>query len=124
MAKCKYCGEAAESFDGNHPSCEVAFQLGERQIEMEIASAAAASGDIEGLPSRVAIVARDARISEARSREMVLAGWLRAVDKFLEHDVLDEEEERRLIRLQYLFELTHAELDATRDWHSMRANAA
>lgn len=91
---------------------------------MEVAGAVSAGGDIEGLPSRVAMVARQARIPEQRLRELVVGGWIRAVEKFLEVRMLNEEEERRLIRLEYLFGLTQADLDASETWNLSRADAA
>jgi len=91
---------------------------------MEVAGAVSAGGDIEGLPSRIAMAAREARISETRARELVIASWARAVEKFLEARVLNEDEERRLIRLEYLFELTQADLGTSEIWQSPKANAA
>jgi hypothetical protein len=40
----------------------------------------------------------------------VIASWSRAVEKFLQTRVLNEDEERRLIRLEYLFDLGQADL--------------
>ena len=85
---------------------------------MEVAGAVSAGGDIEGLPSRIAMVAGGARISEQQVRELVIAGWVRAIEKFLEVEVLNEDEERRLIRLEYLFELTQADLGTSEVWQS------
>ena len=124
MASCKYCGEPSDSIRRIHPSCEENFQLGERQVAMEVAGAVSAGGDIEGLPSRIAMVAREARISETRARDLVIAGWARAVEKFLEARVLNEDEERRLIRLEYLFDLTQADLDSSGVWQTPQADAA
>jgi len=124
LARCKYCEEPADTILRVHSSCEENFQLGEWQISMEVAGAISAGGDIEGLPSRIVTVAGSARISEKRVRELVIAGWARAVEKFLEVKALDEDEERRLIRLEYLFELTQADLGTSEVWQSPKANAA
>jgi hypothetical protein len=124
LARCKYCGESADPVRHLHSECEENFQLGERQIAMEVAGAVSAGGDIEGLPSRIANVAGEARISEQQVRKLVIAGWVRAIEKFLELEVLNEDEERRLIRLEYLFELTQADLGESDVWQSPKANAA
>jgi hypothetical protein len=124
LANCNYCGDSTDSFQRSHTACEEEFQLGEAQIGMEVACAVAAGGDIEGLPSRVAMVARQARISETRLRELVIVGWVRAVEKFLEVRVLNEDEERRLIRLEYLFDLTQSDLGASDAWQFLQADAA
>jgi len=124
LAQCNYCGEHTISIPRSHPACEQDFQIGEMQITMEVASAVSAGGDIEGLPSRVAMVARQARIPEQQMRQMVIAGWVRAVEKFLKVRVLDEDEERRLIRLEYLFSLTQADLNASDAWNLPQADAA
>jgi hypothetical protein len=102
----------------------VTFQLGERQVAMEVAGAVSAGGDIEGLPSRIAMVAREARIPEKHVRELVIAGWARAVKRFLQVKVLNEEEERRLIRLEHLFELTQSDLATSDVWQCSQADAA
>jgi len=91
---------------------------------MEVAGAVCAGGDLEGLPARVAMVARGARISEERARRLVMAGWRRAVERFQQANVLNEDEERRLIRLEYLFGLTQADLHTFDGWVTDRANAA
>jgi hypothetical protein len=124
LAPCNYCGDPADSIHRSHAACEQDFQLGEMQIAMEVASAISAGGDIEGLPSRVAMVAHEARIPEWRLRELVISGWVCAVEKFLEARVLNEDEERRLIRLEHLFGLTQADLAASDAWQSSRADAA
>jgi hypothetical protein len=121
MSKCNYCGDSAHA---DHLACEEDFQLGEMQIAMEVAGAVSAGGDIEGLPSRVAMTARQARIPEQRLRELVIAGWVRAIERFLEDKALNEDEERRLIRLEHLFGLTHADLNASEAWQFARAEAA
>jgi hypothetical protein len=124
LAKCKHCGEPADSIRRVHPACEENFQLGERQIAMEVAGAVCAGGDIEGLPSRIAMVASEARLSDQQVRQLVVASWARAIEKFLEVKVLNEDEERRLIRLEYLFGLTQADLGASDVWQSAQADAA
>jgi hypothetical protein len=124
LARCKHCGEPAASIRPAHAACEENFQLGERQVAMEVAGAVSAEGDIEGLPARIAMVARGARIPGTRARELVIAGWARAVERFLEASALNEDEERRLIRLEYLFDLTQADLHTSDVWQSPRADAA
>jgi len=124
LAICKFCGDPVGSSHRLHADCEVNFQLAERQIAMEVAGAVSAAGDIEGLPSRIAGVAAGARMSEGQVREMVITGWARAIETFLKSSVLNEEEERRLIRLEYLFGLSQADLHRSDVWLSPQADAA
>ena len=105
LARCKHCGEPAGLLRRRHSDCEQKFQLGKLQIAMEVVSAASVGGDIDGLPSRVAMVAHEARVSKRRLRTLIIAGWIAALNK-------GEYEEQNLIRLQEKFGLTQAELAA------------
>jgi hypothetical protein len=124
LPRCKHCGDLVDHTRRAHAACEENFQLGEMQIAMEVAGAVSAGGDLEGLPARIAMVARGARIPEERARRMVIAGWRRAVEQFQQSNVLNEDEERRLIRLEYLFGLTQADLHSFDGWASRQADAA
>jgi len=62
--------------------------------------------------------------SRTGNPELAVTALGRAVEKFQQTSVLNEDEERRLIRLEYLFGLTQADLHTFDGWVAGRADAA
>jgi hypothetical protein len=112
MAACKYCGQPAGFLRGKHAECEQKFERGKTEMLHGISRAIGDSDQVQELPALISEIAKRSHISDQKARELVIAGWTTAVDKFLEDGVLDEAEEKRLMQLKERFSLDQSELDS------------
>src|SRR5580658_876307 len=96
MADCKHCGKPAGIFHGVHKECEAAYESGVARITSAIDQALAADGSTDSLPALIDQTATESFIGSSERHAMLVAGWTRALDGFLEHGVLDDSQQARL----------------------------
>jgi hypothetical protein len=70
-----------------------------------------AKKNLDSLKTTLSQIASDSFISQERIREAMIFGWSKAVDKFLEDDVLQQEEEESLIEFSTQFDLKQDDLN-------------
>ena len=118
MGNCIHCGKSAGFLRTKHPECEERQEQRQREIEEgrdliseAVSSSIIASGNFSNLEQSIVDIEASHSISENNRRELLVTGWERSVDHFLEDGVLDESEEKRLLHFQDHFSLSQEELD-------------
>ncbi len=111
MANCKYCGKPAGLFKKFHVECSRVRTQAEVDICHAVSDALSDSESLADLKERIFKIGESAGMNASLIRSTVIAAWSEAVDTFLDDDILDESEERRLVELKNTLDLTQSELD-------------
>jgi len=111
MGKCKYCGGAAGIFKKQHKACEVRYEVGwESMVNQAVVSLSSGSG-FDNLLVELQKTAEESYVSPEHVRTALVRAWQRSVDKFLEDQLLSEQEEERLGSFRAHFQLRQEDLD-------------
>src|SRR5437899_430758 len=113
MPNCKFCGQPAGLFHWQHGECYQRHEEGKRQLSIEIAGAATNNSALDSLDARLREIAAHSYIPQDEERSLVVQAWALAVDHSLDHGVLEQGQEERLIGIKKRLELTQAEADRT-----------
>jgi hypothetical protein len=111
MGNCTYCGESVGFLRNKHSECEHRYRTGIQQIENEISHAFMGTEAFDVLERTIAEVEQSSLIPTSERRAILLKGWERSVEQFLEDGILDETEENRLVEYKNKFGLNQSELD-------------
>ena len=101
MGTCKYCEKPAGLLRNTHPECE---HLHNRLI-LEVFQAISGLDNFDELEKNISDLARH------EQKAILINGWEKSVDLFLEDGILDEAEEKRLAEFKEHFSLSQDELD-------------
>ena len=111
MANCKYCGQPAGFLRHSHKGCAAKFEDGRNQIVAEAIASIQAKADFAALKGKIEAVASRSYIGTDEEKSLLVSAWEKAVDKFLDDDVLDQMEEASLVKYRNHFLLNDTDLD-------------
>ena len=118
MGNCTYCGKSAGLLRKKHPDCEKQHHERERVAENgrihmvnEVGNAIKGTANFDELEGRLSTIERNAFLPRTDRRMLLIKGWEKTVEKFLEDGILDDSEESRLVQFKERFGLSQAELD-------------
>jgi hypothetical protein len=112
MADCKYCGKPAGFLHHEHKDCARAHEEGRAEIARAIAGAFASPELPLELPRSISVIAEKSHVAGSEQRGLLVDGWAYALDQFLDHGVIDEEQQTKLAKFRDIFTLSRDELDA------------
>jgi hypothetical protein len=111
MGACKYCGQPAGLFRKEHAECQKRHEKGRQAIIDLIAQSLSSSSSVHALQEQIRKIAENSFIGPREQRELAATGWVEAVNRGLEDDVLSEGEERRLVELKNSMSLSADDVD-------------
>ena len=123
MSDCTFCGKPAGFFHNKHHECAEKYESGRRQITHLIFESPSSMASIGSTANRVIEIAQQSFISESERRDLSLAAWSSAVDNALDHGVLSEEVEKRLVDLKEGLSLSSGDLLRTDAWDRITKSA-
>jgi hypothetical protein len=123
VSDCIFCGKPAGFFHNKHHECAEKYESGRRQITHLIFDSPSSMDSIGSTASQVIQIASRSFISEPERKDLSLAAWSLAVDNTLDHGVLSEEVEKRLVQLKEGLSLSSADLTRTDAWDRMVKSA-
>lgn len=109
---CTYCKQKISGFANYHPECQYKYATAVQEIREIIANGIVHSDNLDSLQQKIKNIATERSISEKKVNEALIDGWERALDHFLEDNVLTVEEEKSLVIFQEKFGLNQYELDS------------
>lgn len=118
MANCKYCGKPAGLLRKKHAECETQNQERQKLIQNGCSKITALSLNaikttevFDNLKNKISEIEKTHFIPVQNRNALLIRGWENAVEDFLEDDVLDNDEENRLVAFKEYFSLSQDELD-------------
>jgi hypothetical protein len=112
LGDCKYCGGPAGFLRRKHDECErqhlqrvAIIQNGKERICLEVSQAIKGTGNFDNLESTIAEIERSSLVPPTERKSLLVSGWERSVNVFLEDGILDEAEEHRLVEFKNIFSL-------------------
>jgi hypothetical protein len=111
MGTCKYCGKPAGFLRKIHPECKQKNQAGWSQMIQLAQEAAQGKAQLNTLSKSLTQIASQSYVPLTQVQEALVAGWAKAVDVFLDDNVLQDEEEAKLLEFMSVFQLNQLSLD-------------
>ncbi len=111
MGNCQYCGMDAGLLRHTHLECQQKHDAGRKVIVSAVVDVIQTGSALETVQSDLTKMGKLAYIPEARLKEIMAAGWAEALQRFLEDDVLSEDEESRLMTFADKFGLSQEQLN-------------
>lgn len=112
MGDCIYCGNPAGFLRKKHPECEQKYTEGWTQMVDYSRDTALGVKPLDSLVPTITKVASTSFVPPERIREAMTRGWSQAVSKFLEDNILQEDEEHKLVEFMNRFKFDQQSLDA------------
>lgn len=113
MGVCKYCNKSAGLLRSKHPECEKLYNDGKQEILNEILETIQKSQNFAKLEDYISSIGKKCLISTTEQKSLLIEGWERSVNRFLEDGLLDKSEEDQLARFQEHFGLSQDDLNKT-----------
>ena len=118
MGDCKYCGKPAGFLRRKHAECEEqnqqrerVIQEGRQRIAIEVLRAIKDSDNFDNLEKAISEIEQSSFVPSAERKALLIKGWEKSVEQFLEDGILDVEEEKRLVEFKERFALSQSDLD-------------
>lgn len=109
MSKCIYCEKSAGLFSKFHKDCETNYNNGKNQILQEIGNHFR-SENYKNIKQNVSKIANKSYIFESDLKKLLIKGYDRAVDLFLEDGVISDDEYAKLEDYETLFDIPKDEI--------------
>jgi hypothetical protein len=109
MSKCKYCGKPCGLFSNSHRECEKKYENGKIQILQEIRNHFHSADNLNIKP-RVFEIAEESNIGEDEIKKLLIKGYDKAVDLYLEDGIISDDEESQLDSFITVFDISDDEL--------------
>lgn len=112
MGDCLYCKKPAGLFRSQHPDCKTLNQQGKAKITTETVTAIInGATTFDNLTTALEKIASTSFIPASELKAQMAIGFDAAVEKFLDDDLIDKDEETKLALFQAHFELTQHDLN-------------
>lgn len=111
MGICSFCKQPAGFLKTSHQDCRRRYDQGKAQIVALVGKFASGTADLGQLQRSVTRVAKSCYINSDAVRDLVIAGWERAVSTAFDDGMLTEEEEAALSELKDSYSLSQEMLD-------------
>jgi len=119
MGTCKYCGKKTRLFQDHHEECQkederlrALRKQGWRMMVSTARSVAQGEFPLGTLDGQLKDLARSHGIAESKARDAMIEGWEDALARFLDDNILSEDEESHLANFSEHFDLGYDELNA------------
>ena len=96
MSICKFCGQKAGLFNSVHKECKAANDAGKVTIVNKVSEAIVTAADFPTFEAEVNNIAQSAYIKKEELGELYSLGFDKAVETFLEDDLVSPEEEEKI----------------------------
>jgi hypothetical protein len=111
MGKCKFCNENAGFLMSVHAECLNKHVEGVSKVKTEINNVFDGTGFLTKLERYINESIEHSFMTQEESRELLIGGWVNAVEVYLEDGLLDEQEEKLLAEFKNKFSLSQTELN-------------
>lgn len=111
MGNCTYCKQKAGFLRYRHGKCTRIHKNGKRSYVDEILRAMDEGSGFNQLAVKLQDIQTSSFIKHNEADEMMVKGFELLVEKFLDDDLLSQEEEKRAVEFKKYFELTQTDLD-------------
>ncbi len=97
MGTCGFCGQSAGFLHSEHKECKAHHASSQARVRQAAVDCLQTATDPSGMRSSVLAIARQGFVKMSEIDDLLLDGWVAAVDAFLDDGVLTQVEEDRLI---------------------------
>lgn len=97
MGDCSYCGQPAGILRSKHSECEKQHAMSQQQIREAIVQAIQARGNASKISSTILPIARQGFVRSNEFNALMVDGWVKAVELFIEDGMLSKDEEASLM---------------------------
>jgi hypothetical protein len=118
LGNCEYCGKPAGLLRRKHDECEnehiqreQVIQNGKGQILDEVLRAIKSADDFDDLEKAISAIQQSSFVPPTELRTLLINGWERSVERFLENGIVSSTEEERLVAFQRRFAFAQEDLN-------------
>lgn len=118
MGNCRYCGKSAGFLRSKHNECEeqhqqreLLIQEGSALIISEVLRAIKGTQPFDVLGKKISEIELASFVPSKDLKKLLITGWEKTVNEFLEDGILDTTEEKRLMEFKEQFALSQDDLN-------------